>query len=94
MPNTSPHLAEVAAGGHRIGEGQLDLLVRADDEHGADGGVVGGGTGGHGAAGGRWEHVVELRDVEVGVADQRIVRRVALRMRSCIWPMSVANVGW
>src|ERR1700716_3719302 len=38
-------LVEVAAGGHGIAELQLDLLVGADDEDGADGGV-----GGRGAA--------------------------------------------
>jgi hypothetical protein len=32
-------LVEVAAGGHRITELQLYLLVRADDKDGADGGV-------------------------------------------------------
>src|SRR6185369_3902352 len=31
------HLVEVAAGGHRVDEDQLDLLVGADDEHVANG---------------------------------------------------------
>src|SRR6266481_7736492 len=35
------HLVEVAAGGHRINEDELDLLVRADDEHVAHSLVVG-----------------------------------------------------
>ena len=53
-------LVKVAAGGHRITELQLYLLVRADDEDGADGGVGGRGAAfvGAGLVGG--EHVVEL----------------------------------
>ena len=37
-------LVEVAAGGHRVDQDQLDLLVRADDEDVADGLVVGRGA--------------------------------------------------
>jgi len=61
-------LVKVAAGGHRITELQLYLLVRADDEDGADGGVGGRGAAfaGAGLVGG--EHVVELGDLEIDVA--------------------------
>ena len=38
------HLVEVPAGGHRIDDDQLDLLVGPDDEDVADGLVVGGGA--------------------------------------------------
>jgi hypothetical protein len=33
-------LCEVASHGHGVGHGQLQLLVGADDEHGAHGGAV------------------------------------------------------
>ena len=36
------HLIEIAPGGHRIDEEQLDLLVGSDDEDGAHGLIVGG----------------------------------------------------
>src|SRR6516162_1285472 len=36
------HLVEIASGGHRIDENELDLLVRADDEDVAYGLIVGG----------------------------------------------------
>ena len=69
-------IGEVAAGGHRVGEGGLDLLVRADDEHRAGGGVVGGGAACRRVTGVGREHVVELHQVEPGVADQRVEGRV------------------
>jgi hypothetical protein len=70
-------LVEVAAGGHGIAELQLDPLVGADDEDGADGGVGGRGAA-FAAAGlvGR-EHVVELGDLEVDIADHGVVDGVA-----------------
>src|SRR5712692_626730 len=56
---------------------QLDPLVGADDEDGADGGVGGRGAA-FAAAGlvGR-EHVVELGDLEVDIADHGVVDGVA-----------------
>src|SRR3981081_2675022 len=70
-------LVEVAAGGHGIAELQLDLLVGADDEDGADGGV-----GGRGAAfaaaglGGRGPGVGP-GDLDVDIADHGVVDGVA-----------------
>ena len=55
---------EVAAGGHGVGDLELDALVGADDEDGANGRVVGGGAAFAGVAGIGGEHVVELGDVE------------------------------
>src|SRR6516162_8283244 len=72
------HLVEVAAGGHRVDQDQLDLLVRADDEHVADGLVVGGGAGLGVAGGGGRQHVIQLGDVEVIVGDDRVVGGGAL----------------
>src|SRR5207249_1670047 len=73
------HLVEVASCRHRIRDRQLDLLVRADDVDGTNGLVIGRRAR---RAGGRLlrEHVVQLRDLEILVADHRIVRRGALRL--------------
>src|SRR5690606_8407316 len=53
-------LVEVAARRHRIGEDQLDLLVRADDVDGADGGIVGRGAAFRTVTRCSRQHVVEL----------------------------------
>ena len=74
------HLVEVAARGHRIDEDQLDLLVRSDDEDVADGLVVGRRALGGVAVGAGGQHAPGLGDLEIGVADHRIVRREALRL--------------
>jgi hypothetical protein len=74
------NLVEVAPGRHRIDEDQLDLLVRADHEHVAHGLVVGGRALRRVAAGVGGEHVVELGDREVPVADDGVVGRGALRL--------------
>jgi hypothetical protein len=83
------HLVEVPAGRHRIDEDQLDLLVRADDEDVPHGLVVGRRplrrvTGGLGR-----EHPVELGDVEVRVADDRVVGRMPLRLLDVPRPLLV-----
>jgi hypothetical protein len=70
-------LVEVAAGGHGIAELQLDLLVGADDEDGAYGCVGGSGAAFAGVAFVGGEHVVELGDLEVYVADHGVVDLVA-----------------
>src|SRR5919201_4310018 len=72
------HLVEVAPGRHRVDEDQLDLLVRADHEHVADGLVVGRRPSRRVARGLGGEHPVELGDREVGVGDERVVGRGAL----------------
>src|SRR5213596_3943421 len=66
------HLVEVAAGGHRIGQHRLDLLVRADDEHRAHRRVVGGGPALGGGAGRLRQHVVGLRHLQFGVPDEGV----------------------
>ena len=84
---------EIAARRHRIDHHQLDLLVRADDEDVADGLVIGR-RAGEGIAGGRGrQHVVEFRDVEIGVADHRIVRRRTLRLLDVLRPFGVPVDG-
>ena len=73
-------LVEVAAGRHRVDEHQLDLLVGADDEHGADGLVGRRGPAVAGAFRVRRQHPVGLGDRQGRVADHREVRGVALRL--------------
>ena len=84
------HFVEVAAGAHRVAEHQLDLLVRTDDEDGAHGGVVGGGAAFAGVAGFGGQHVVELGDFELRVADHRVIDLVALRFFDVLGPLAVA----
>ncbi len=83
-------LVEVAARGHWVGQHQLDLLVGADDEDRAHGLV-----GGRGAALGRarlfcGQHVVELGDLQVAVADDWIVDLRALDLLDVSQPTAVA----
>ena len=59
-------LVEVAAGGRRVGERELHLVVGTDHEHRAHR---------RGVAGVRVDHVVEVGDLAVGVGDQREVER-------------------
>ena len=82
-------LVEVAPGGHRVGERQLDLLVGADDEDRAHGRVVGGGAAVGGDLVGR-QHVVELGDLEIVVGDHRVLDRRALRFLDVLRPGAVA----
>src|SRR5262245_5283224 len=83
------HLVEVAARRHGIDENELDLLVGADDEHVADGLIVGGGSRLGVAGGGGRQHAVELGDLEVGIADHGIVRA-----KPCVSLMSSAHFEW
>src|SRR2546427_12512860 len=85
------HLVEVAAGAHRIHDHRLDLLVGPDDEHGAHRGVVHGGAFAADRSG--VDHVVELRDGEICVADQRIVDGVPLRLLDVLDPGLVIAHG-
>src|ERR1700730_9322812 len=72
-------LIEIATGGHRIDQDQLDLLVRPDDEHIAHGLIVGGCALGRVSGNRCGEHAVALGHVGGGVRDDRIVGRKALR---------------
>ncbi len=73
-------LVEVAPGAGRVGQRELDLVVGADDEHRAHG---------HGVAGVRLDHVVEVGDLLVGIGDQREVHRGALRLLDVLAPLAV-----
>ena len=80
---------EVATGGHRIGQHRFDLLVGADDEHGAHGGIVRGGTAVGGGAGSLGQHVIGHGDLEFGIADHRVVDGVTLRLLDVLGPLGV-----
>ncbi len=84
------HLVEIAPHRHRIDQDELDLLVGADDEDVAHRLVVGR-RALQGIAGnlGR-QHVVELGDGEIGVADHRIIGCRALRLRNVLRPLRMA----
>ena len=87
------HLVEVAAGRHRVDEDQLDRLVRRDHEDVAHGLVLRCGARRRVAVDVGGEHPVRLRDLEVRVADQRVVRRGALRLRDVLRPALVVLDG-
>ena len=86
----SQDLVEIAARGHRVAQHQLDLLVGADDEDRAHG-LVGRGRAALGGAGllGR-QHIVELGDLKVAVADDGIVDLRALGLLDVGKPSAVA----
>ena len=85
------HLVEVAPRAHRIDEHRLHFLVGTDDEDRAHGRVVR--RGARARRGVRMDHVVELRDVEVRVADERIVDLRALRLLDVLHPARVVGHG-
>lgn len=87
------HFVEVAASGHRIDQHQFDLLVRTDDEYGANRGIVGGGPAGARLASFSRQHRVKLGDFQVEIADNRIGRFVALRLLDVGGPLSVVRYG-
>src|SRR5262249_17944761 len=84
------HLVEISAGGHRIDQNELDLLVRADDEDVAYGLVVGGRGRRRGAGHGGGKHAVKLRHLEVGVGDYRVVGGNTLRLLDVAGPAVMA----
>jgi len=86
-------LVEVAAGGHGVGDLQLDALVGADDEDRADGSVEGGRAAFGGFAGVGGEHVVELCDLQLGVADHGEVDLVAAYVFDVLGPLAVVVDG-
>ncbi len=63
------HFVEVATRAHRVKQHCSDLLVRADDVDGAHRRVAGGSTPRGTVSGVGREHVVELGDVEIAIAD-------------------------
>ena len=68
------HLVEIASRAHRIDQDELDLLVRTDDEHVADGLIIVRRTAFRGPPRARRQHAVSLGDLQVGIADHWIVR--------------------
>src|SRR5262245_37490807 len=70
---------------------ELDLLVRADDEDVADRLVVRGRALGRVAGHGGGEHAVELRYVEVGIGDHRVIRGEALGLLDVVGPAVMAG---
>src|SRR5260370_40490631 len=84
---------EIAARGHGVDHDKLYLLVRPDDEDVADGLVVGRGARGGIARGRGRQHVVQLRYLEIGVADHRIIRRRTLRLLDVFRPFRVLVDG-
>src|SRR4029453_15002005 len=87
------YLVEIAAGRHGISEHQLDLLIRSNNEHRADCGIVcrSSPLGGSTSAG--VNHVVEFGDLEVKVTDNRIVHRMALGFLDILGPFLVIGHG-
>jgi hypothetical protein len=84
---------EIVGCAHGIAERQLDLLVRSDKEDSASGGVVCGGApfGTVSAIGG--QYVVELGDVQLGIADHWEVHLVALSFLDIHGPLGVTSDG-
>jgi hypothetical protein len=84
------HLVEVAASRHGIDHDQLDEFVRADDEDVAYRLEVRQWPAFRAVGPGSRQHAVELGDLELGVADQRVVGREALRLLDVAHPAGVA----
>ena len=87
------HFVEVAARGHRVDQHELDLLVRADDEHVAHRLIVGRRAAFRCARGARRQHAVGLGHLQVGVADHRVVRRKPDHVLDVCRPLRVI-VDW
>ena len=85
------HFVEVAAAAHGVDQHGLHLLVRADDEDGAHGGVSGGGAafGGCSSVGG--QHVIRLGDCKFGIANHGVSDRVALGFLDVGRPLCVVR---
>jgi hypothetical protein len=84
---------EITPRGHRIDQHQLDLLVRPDDEDVADGLIVGRRARQRIARRRGRQHVVQFRDIEIGVADHRIVRRGTLGLLDVLGPFRMPVDG-
>ena len=83
------HLVEVPAGGHRIHEHELDLLVGPDDEDVADRLIVGRRAAVARAFQAGGQHAIQFRHAQIRVADHREVRRVSLRFPDVLRPARV-----
>src|SRR5690606_7558100 len=77
-------LLEVPARARGVGDDELHLLVRADDEHRANG---------QGVVRVRVNHVVQRRDLPIGVSAQRGVEAGALRLRDGSGPAAMILDG-
>ena len=87
------NFVEVPAGAHRIAEHQFDLPIRTDNENSthcrvecrsaALGSIPGIGR----------QHVIELRDLQFGIADQRVIHLVALCLFDVCRPFAVTADG-
>src|SRR5437899_7720213 len=83
------HFVEVAAGAHGIAELKLDLLVRADYEYRAHGGIVSRSTALGSIPALCRQHAIELGDIELRIADHRVVDLVALSLLDIGCPLAV-----
>src|SRR5215470_10753241 len=80
---------EVAACAHRVAELELDFLVWTDDEYCADGGVVCRSAACTTLPCLRRQHTVELRDLELRIADHWVVHFRTLRLLYVAQPLDV-----
>ena len=80
------HFVKVAARCHRIDEDELDPFVRADDVNIAHGRIIGRRALFRVACDIGRKHPVQLRHLEISVADNRVIRRVALRLLNVLRP--------
>ncbi|QTK78653.1 hypothetical protein AT6N2_C0807 [Agrobacterium tumefaciens] len=81
---------EVPPCGHWVGEDQLDLLVGTHDEDGAHGGVIRRRSAFGTVASARRQHIIELCDLQILVADQRIVDIEACCRADIVFPFLMA----
>lgn len=82
---------EVPTSRHRIGKCQLNLLVRPDDVHRANRRIVGWRAArGRVSSFGR-QHVIEFRDLELIVANQRIIDGMPCRRFDIVLPPSMVG---
>ena len=85
------HFIEVASRAHRVAEHQLDLLVRPDHKDRAHGGIGRGRAALGSVSGVGRQHVIELGDFELRVADHGILHLVALRLFDVRRPLAVVG---
>ena len=85
------NFVEIAAGAHGVAQHQFDLLIRTYDEDGANRGVGGGGAALGGVARIGRQHVVELGDLKLRVADHGEGDLVALGFFDVAGPFAVAG---
>jgi hypothetical protein len=83
------HFVEVTPGAHRVRDHQLDLLVGADHVDVPHRLVVDRGAPVARLAGLGRQHAVQLRHLQVGVRNHRVVGRMALRLFDVLRPAAV-----